>query len=120
MAGAIRKEPIGKLRHRCRIEALSASPTRDAFGAVVQVWSAEAVAWCRVEPQTVVSGEETRGSHQQADCTHKVTMRYRDGLTPKKRLVWLRGGREFVLNVVFAPPMEGVENWLEVWCKTEQ
>lgn len=120
MAGAVRKKPIGKLRHRCRLERLSATPARDSFGAEVPVWASEATVWCAVEPQQVASGEQLRGSHQQADCSHTVTLRYRDDLTPKKRLVWLRGGREFVLNVVYAMPMEGNENWIVAWCKSEQ
>lgn len=121
MAGAIRKEPIGKLRHRCRIERLATPATRDDFGAEVPTWLPAGVVWCRVDPQQVMSGEEQAGATQQADTTHRVVMRYRDDLTPKKRLVWLRGGgREYTLNVVYVRPMEGSENWLEVWCKSEQ
>lgn len=121
MAGAIRKQPIGKLRHRCRLEARPASPARNEFGAEAQTWSAEATVFCRVEPRPTDTHEERRGSSQQADCTHVVVMRLRGDVTAKKRFVWLRaGGVETVLNVVAVGPMEGSENWLEVWCKSEQ
>lgn len=120
MAGAIKKTPVGTLRHRCRVEKLAPTPSRDGFGAEVPAWLSQGVVWCRVEPQVAQSGERMIGSHQQADCTHSVTMRFRADLTPKKRLVWLRGGAESALNVVFVMPMEGNENWVVAWCKTEQ
>jgi head-tail adaptor len=119
--GAVRKKPIGELRHRCRIEARVSPAPRDEFGAEIESWTAGEPVWCRVTPRPTDTREERRGSSQQADCTHVVVMRLRDGLTAKHRLVWLRaGGVEVTLNVVAVGPMEGAENWLEVWCKSEQ
>lgn len=119
MAGAVRKEPIGKLRHRCVLE--KSAPTRDSFGAEVASWVAEATVFCRVTPRPTDTQEVRRGAAQQADCTHVVVMRLRADVTPKKRFKWLRaGGVETVLNVVAVAPMEGSENWIEAWCKSEQ
>jgi SPP1 family predicted phage head-tail adaptor len=121
VAGAIRRKKIGELRHRCTLEKLAASPERDAYGAEVHAWTAEATVFCRVEPRPTDANERRSGSRQQADCTHVVTMRLRADVTPKKRFKWLRaGGIETTLNVVAVAPMEGDENWLEVWCKSEQ
>lgn len=121
MAGPIRRKPIGKLRHRCRIESRPTTPTRDEFGAEIETWQAESVVWCAVDPRPTDTRESRAGSSQQADCTHAVVMRHRAGMTAKKRLVWLQsGGVETVMNVVAVGPMEGAENWLEVLCKSEQ
>lgn len=46
-------------------------------------------------------------------------MRHRDGVTAKKRLVWLHDGSNRVLNIVAVFPMTGDANWIEVWCRIE-
>lgn len=116
MAGSLGgKSTVGTLRHRCRIEA--ATETLSEFREPVQAWATDAaLVWCEVRP---VRGDEVmQAGRVQADVTHTVVMRHRDGLTAKQRLVWLDTGD--VLNVVSVKPMVGCANWLEVWCRCEK
>ncbi len=73
---------IGKLRHRVTIEQVSES--QDADGSVIEIWSAYAVVQASIEP---MSGREYFAAQStQADVTHRISLRYLSGVTPKMRV----------------------------------
>jgi SPP1 family predicted phage head-tail adaptor len=72
----------GALRHRVAIEQVAA--TGDGYGGRTESWTVLATVWAAVEP---LSGREYFQAQQaQAKVTHKVTMRYRSGVTPGMRV----------------------------------
>lgn len=72
----------GRLRKLVTIEAVT--ETQNARGEPIQTWAPEAVVWASIEP---LSGREFVTAQQRvSDVTHQVGLRYRPGLTPKKRL----------------------------------
>jgi SPP1 family predicted phage head-tail adaptor len=74
----------GRLRERVTIQ--SATEVRNAIGEVTQTWATYVERWASVEG---LSGREVllRGQ-QQTEVTHRVRMRYVDGLTQQMRIVW--------------------------------
>lgn len=75
--------PAGKLRHRVLIQ--QQVTTRDGDGVEQKAWVDVATVWASVEP---LSAREFMQSGQtQSAVTARITMRYRDGLSPSMRLV---------------------------------
>lgn len=96
-----------------RVTVLQFSKTRDAAGGFVDVWPASGWAqvctrWARVEPvrgRTYFEAQQAR-----ANVTHRITMRYVEGITPDMTINY--GGRR--LNVVSVIDVEEAHEWLEV------
>lgn len=76
----------GKLRERVTIQREVV--TRDSFGAEVNPWTNVATVWASVRPGA--SGERfiAAADQLQATITHAVRIRYREGMSPKQRLLW--------------------------------
>lgn len=114
-----RNKTVGKLRERVRIERLSVNPSRDAAGAEIEAWETVDTVWASVE---ATGGTEFFASGQvQANATHKVTVRHRDDVTPKNRLIWVTNGDK-VLNVESVNESVGggsSGNSLEIMCVRE-
>jgi len=73
---------VGKLRHRVDIEQPSSE--RDAQGGSVDTWQLVRSVWAKVEP---LSGREFWAAQEQnSQVTHRVTVRYQDGISTKMRL----------------------------------
>lgn len=73
----------GKLRHRITIQYKS-SESPDSAGNPQPVWADEATVWGSVEP---LSGREFFAAQQvNSEVTHRITMRYRSGMDPEKRI----------------------------------
>lgn len=84
----------GKLRHK--VEVLRATETRGTAGSAVPTWARLSYRWCEIQPLT---GREYFYAQQvSSDITHKVTMRYYEGLTPNDRLKY--GTRVFEIDSV--------------------
>lgn len=81
----------GELRHRIDLQSNSGS-TRNAFGETAEAWATMAASLpAKVEP---LSGRELFSAQQiQPDISHKVTIRYRQGLNAKMRVIF--GARTF-------------------------
>ena len=91
----------GLLRNRITIE--QNTPTRDSFGAEVEQWSTFATLWAMVE---TVSGLETINQQQAAALTtHRITLRFYDGVEPAMRVNW--DGRLFDIHSIEADPAHG-------------
>ncbi len=81
----------GKLRHR--IQIYSPVETRDANGGFVRSWNLDEIVWGSVE---ALSGKELiEGAQVNSQVTHKVTIRYRAGMTTTMRLI----SRDIILNI---------------------
>jgi SPP1 family predicted phage head-tail adaptor len=84
----------GELRHRITLQARPA--TKDGLGQESDAFADVATVWAKVEP---LAGRELLTAQQVlATVTHKVTLRYRDGVTAKMRVLW--GVRTFDVEVV--------------------
>lgn len=73
----------GKLRDRITVE--ERSQTQDDFGAPLNTWTALFEDWAGIEE---LSGREYFSDARiAADVDTRITMRYRDGITPVHRIV---------------------------------
>jgi len=83
---------IGKLRHRIRHQRLVS--TTDAYGAPVKDWQTVNTYWGQISPNKGREPHEDAQPHDETKVT--ITMRYRDTITARDRLV--HGGR--IYNIV--------------------
>lgn len=98
----------GKLRRRITLERLEQVP--DGGGGYTETWVALATLWAAVEP---LRGNERFQAQQVSNTlTHKVTIRYRAGVTPKMRIVY--GSHVFAIEAVIDP--EERHERLELLC----
>ncbi|MBM4021297.1 MAG: head-tail adaptor protein [Planctomycetes bacterium] len=74
----------GKLRERVTVQ--QASETRNALGETLQTWSTYSTIWASVEG--VSSRESLLAGQQEIVISHRVRMRWLDGLTQNMRLRW--------------------------------
>lgn len=75
---------IGKMRHPVIIRALQM--TQDpATGEMSEGWADLATVWGSID--SVTGREFMAASAEQARTTHRITIHYRDGMTPDMRLV---------------------------------
>lgn len=84
----------GRLRHRITLERLKGSD--DEYGEPTSSYEVYGHFWAAVEP---LSGRELWQAQQvKATTTHRVTMRYVDGVTPGMRLI--HKGRTLEIDAV--------------------
>lgn len=79
----------GDLRFRLQIQANT--PTNGPKGTRVDSWATVATRWGNIMPasgKSFVASEQIRNA-----TTHKIVMRYYDGLTPRHRIIY--NGRVF-------------------------
>ena len=101
----------GKLNKSVQIQVLA--ETRGSSGEITRAWTTVATRQMSVAP---ILGREYMNAQQvQSDVTHRVRMRYYDGLTSEHRLLF--DGR--VLHILsILNPFERNEQ-LEVMCKEQ-
>ena len=104
---------VGGLRHRLVIQSENAAG--DAGGGQgADPWADPvlvATVWGRVEPLT--GGERLRAMQIEDRVTHRITIRYRAGITPRMRVVF--GARTFNIRAVINP--EERNRMLELLCE---
>lgn len=101
----------GRLRHVLEIQ--TCTEAANAAGELVPTWATAATRRAEIEP---LAGRELWIAQQaQASVTHRVTLRYYAGLTPKMRFKW--GSVYFQIESVLVA--EQVFNRTECLC-TEQ
>ena len=99
---------IGILRHRATIQQLV--NIDDGAGGSIETWENVATVWAAIEP---LRGNERYTAQQvQSTLTHKVTIRYREGIKPQMRLTY--EGRIFDIESVI--DIEERHRWLELLC----
>lgn len=74
----------GRLRERVTIQ--QATETRNALGETVQSWATYGERWASVDGLS--SREVLLQGQQQTEISHRVRMRYVDGMTNMMRLSW--------------------------------
>jgi SPP1 family predicted phage head-tail adaptor len=82
---------FGRMRERVRIE--QATENRNAIGEVVRSWQTFAERWASVDGLS--SREFLIQGQQQTEISHRVRLRYLDGMTSTMRIVW----RDRVLEI---------------------
>lgn len=77
----------GKLRHRVTVQQLVAgSPPQTASGQPDTSWQDFITVWASIEP---LNGRELFAAQEHhAEITHRVRMRYHEGITPLMRLTY--------------------------------
>lgn len=83
----------GRLRHR--IDVQQATKTRTASGGYEETWTTVATVWGAVEP--LRGREYFENAQVQSEATHRITLRYRAGVSPDDRL------RHSTENRIFLP-----------------
>jgi SPP1 family predicted phage head-tail adaptor len=100
---------IGDLDKRITLQYATRTP--DGMGGFTAVWVDASTVWAAIWP---VSASETIGAAQTGmTITHRVRMRYRDGLLASWRISW--SGRYFNIVSIIDPNM--AHRWLDVLCK---
>lgn len=91
----------GAMRSELSLQAASAAP--DEMGGMVQSWNETATVFGHVEPVTATA---RFGAGQSLETvTHRITMRWREGVASGMRLV--RQGRVFEIITVHDPDESG-------------
>lgn len=99
----------GRLRHRITLQTRSA--TLDAAGNRPAAWTDDATVWGAVEP---LSGRELIAAQAaQSEVTHKLTLRWRAGVTAAMRVAF--GSRTFEILSLANRDERGAE--LTLMCK---
>jgi SPP1 family predicted phage head-tail adaptor len=101
----------GKLRHRVTVQHLVAgSPQQTASGQPDTSWQEFMTVWASIEP---LNGRELFAAQEHhAEVTHRVRMRYHDGITPLMRVKF--GDRYFGIFSVIDLELRGRE--LQLMC----
>ena len=103
---------INDLRHRLALEEPQLAP--DAGGGAAINWVKVADLWGSIEP---LSGHESFIEHQtETVLTHKIIIRFRQGVLPEMRLV--QGSRVFEIISVINEKERDV--WLQLECKEQR
>lgn len=88
---------IGSLRHKVTIQ--QPTDSKSARGGVTQTWATYHTAYAAIEPLS--GGEGQAGRMESGTITHRIRIRYKDGITAKMRVVF--GSRTFDIS---GPPTD--------------
>lgn len=88
----------GRLRHRITLEA--PEMTIGAGGEYSQSWEEVATVWAAILP-SASGGEDVFGEQLESSVSHRITLRYREGITASMRVVF--GERLFNIRKVICP-----------------
>lgn len=87
----------GMLRHRVEIQRRAEA--LDGYGQDTEAWLPVATVWAAIES---LRGRELEAAATRlAEVSHKIRIRYRDGIWPEMRVVY--GGRVFDIQAVLDP-----------------
>ncbi len=70
----------------------------DGAGGLMRNWSAVATVWAEIIPQRTGGGEAVFAEQIEAASTHRITLRYRSGITPDMRIQY--DGRVFNIRQI--------------------
>ena len=99
---------IAQMKHRVALQ--SVAQASDGQGGFTDTWTTSATVWAAIEP---LNGFEKLQAMQLASpVTHKVTIRYRAGVTTKDRLLY--GSRVFHIKEVIN--VDEDRNFLRLRC----
>jgi SPP1 family predicted phage head-tail adaptor len=87
----------GLFRHRLELQANIGTP--DGLGGFQTTWTRLFDVWARLEP--VGAGASVRTGALHDEISHRITLRYRSGISPGMRLI--APDRIFEIDAVFDP-----------------
>jgi SPP1 family predicted phage head-tail adaptor len=94
-----------------RLTLQSNAPTQPTEGISIDNWTDVATVWAKIED---LGGRESfQAAAVYAEADVKITIRYRDGVTPDMRGVC--GSRVF--NIIGPPVQKGRREWLLLFCE---
>lgn len=93
-----------------RVSIQTRTQTTDGQGGFTESWATDATVWARIEPMK--GYEKFQAMQLQVPLTHKVTIRYRSGLTTAKRMLF--GARVFDIKEVIN--LDEANNFLVLKC----
>lgn len=105
---------IGDLHDLITIQ--NATESRDAFGAVIQIWMDYTQVWANVAPMRYTTGLEAVVStlgREQVTPAYTITIRFLSGVNEQQRILW--DGKELDIRRVIDP--SGRREWLEMACE---
>jgi SPP1 family predicted phage head-tail adaptor len=100
---------IGDLKHRIVLQYQA--KVADGMGGFVVTWVPDATVWAAIWP--VSAGETIQADQTTMTITHRIRIRYRDGLKAAYRIAW--AGRYFNIVSIIDPNM--AHRWMDVLCK---
>ena len=87
----------GPMRDRVKVQNFV--KTRDASGGIIRTWQTVVTRWGKIDP---LQGDEKEfGDTIESRATHKVSLRFYDGLDTNQRLLF--GTREFNIVEIIDP-----------------
>lgn len=84
----------GKYDRYIRIERLSSVP--DTYGQPMEAFTLHAMAWAMFEPLGGAEGHTEASLQRAATQRAQFTLRYREGIEPRMRVVWRRQAWDIV------------------------
>ena len=102
----------GRLRHRITIQ--EPKETRSADGSMAVTWEDVGRVWASVSP--IRADERIRGNMLESEVSHRISMRYRDDINTKYRIVF-GTTRYFNIDSVLSPDERRIS--LELLCREE-
>ena len=103
---------ISDLRHRITFQ--SERKVADEHHGHTSIWDNVATVWAKVEP---VSGREYYYSHQLKNViSHKITIRYWEGLTAELRIIF----EERIMKIESLINLQEQERFIEIRCIEEK
>jgi SPP1 family predicted phage head-tail adaptor len=100
---------IGELRQRVTLQQPNDVP--DGAGGFTRSWSDLASVWARIEPLS--GAERLRAVQLESAVSHRVTLRYREGVSASLRLKF--GARVFNIRAVIN--LEERKDYLDLLCE---
>jgi SPP1 family predicted phage head-tail adaptor len=94
-----------------RLDLEAPLETGDGQGGVTTAWQVVATLWARIEPTGMDASE--LGGQDRAIVTHRIWIRYRDGVVPAMR--FRKGSRSFTLSALRDP--DETRRWLLCLCE---
>jgi len=79
-----------------RVIVQSCAKTTDGQGGFTEAWSTFLTVWCSIEP--VKGYEKFQAAQMETPISHKIMMRYQNGITTAMRILW--GTRIFDIKEV--------------------
>lgn len=86
--------PVGRLRHRVALQEPVDSD--DGAGGSIRTWQSVVTLWARLEP--LVAAERVAAGRLEAAADHRITLRWRAGVTHDMRFV--SGNRVFAIRAL--------------------
>lgn len=110
---------VGAMRHRLELQAYTR--TADDGGGASLAWAKVAAIWGQIEPQSAREAVFGRDNQMRETKSHKITIRYRDGVTSANRLVQVYKieGRSFtrIWNITGVLDPDNRRRFLELSCE---